>query len=918
MPLNSDIRQSIIIALESQGADVASAIRDVLRDIGHEQDVLTKQWEEGSVSVEHFIAQMKGLVAEINKYRGALDVTREAEGEALRARIDAYARKEREELAAIERVRVAEITAMGERAQAYARFERGVEQHTKELAAFQGNEKRDRIDALVREEQELEKLNTALERKLVAREKEAAAEAWMTRQTTELSNALEGMAEHERIAAASGQSFNQVIDAMAGKEQAADGGLKGFVSTIKAMPTPVNVARDALGGLASKIQNYTSGLGGMSEAQIRAASGSKGLSNNFDGVGKSTRAASYGMLSFSYAMQDFTQSGLPAVMNNIPMMVMGLGGSSGLAGATMIAAAAFQLLQPHMESLGKKLNYLRDPLRDAANDIAGLTEKVKALEEKPFKIAADYTALREMKERLTEAKKAIEEWEALKAARSESQQTAKGIIDEGIKEGGGAKNVEASILEIKKKQGTLYADSTMHGDLAVALDREKKARNAADAAARNPVMAPFSGSMRMVADQFKAEAETVRQAMDNEAKEKIAKTVARASTSEAARKELEDYYIGNRQVFEKHGVSNKFGAAIVGASAENVEAVKDNKQSVKQQEHDAAEKKARTTKAITDNYPGVDDQLQKSIFDAMKGGATPEAAMAGQRGGLLGTLKDRKVGDDIVGKVADELLRKAGNAAQNLIAEGGKPRIDVKSDMEKTKADAERNKAINAEIHRVGPGYNSALELALEKRVAGGQRLDPATNALTPQLRARLGSRSVPADLQADVATEMMRQIANKVANKVALAPDIHQAAGVVAAGDSLKGLRATVGAHSAANTDAYAREFQIRTGANDEQAMEAGKKVAGLVSHGANAEAAMHATYAEMNGHINQVGQVMLRMMAMNERAMGEIGQASMMLNMIKARQDQFDTKLKMNAINNRRGRTQGQTGMMTFGQGN
>jgi len=65
-------------------------------------------------------------------------------------------------------------------------------------------------------------------------------------------------------------------------------------------------------------------------------------------AGKSARNSSMGFLAFSQAVED-SQYGVNGILNNIPMMVMGFGGSMGLAGAISLAAVAatqgFRLLK---------------------------------------------------------------------------------------------------------------------------------------------------------------------------------------------------------------------------------------------------------------------------------------------------------------------------------------------------------------------------------------------------------------------------------------------------------------------------------------------------------------------------------------------------------------------------------------------
>ncbi len=94
-----------------------------------------------------------------------------------------------------------------------------------------------------------------------------------------------------------------------------------------------------------------------------------------------------GLLQAGYAIDDL-QYGLAAVVNNIPQVVMGLGGSAGIAGAVGIAAVAVNLLSKHWDDFfaaaKDKFPELKEGLEgieDSLKKIDGVVAKLKSEQE---------------------------------------------------------------------------------------------------------------------------------------------------------------------------------------------------------------------------------------------------------------------------------------------------------------------------------------------------------------------------------------------------------------------------------------------------------------------------------------------------------------------------------------------------------
>jgi hypothetical protein len=759
----------------------------------------------------------------------------------------------------------------------------------------EGEAKRKRIDDIAREERELESLRAQLAKNALQREKEAGATAWVTRETAELTHAMQEMIRVEQAA----PTFNFMTEAgrnVIGKTT------EEIASLQSQMARFGQTSAVASGGLVGFVQQFNP----FNKQAAQAKKGITDLSHANDDFNRSTRQASYGLLAFSYAVQDFQQSGLSAVMNNIPMMVMGIGGSAGLAGATMIAAAAFEAAAPHLTSFGRKIGLLRDPIRDAGNDLAGLKEKMQALEEKPFKVAADYSLLRELREEIKRTEKAVAEWEALKGARTKVQEESKQIIEEGVKEGGGTKNIEDAILEIKKKMGTLYMGSAHQGELEIATEGIKN--NLAMAAHARKTLPgfmaePVAAAHEARADYLKGEVARLREAMDQEARAKVGQTVSRASTSEAARQELEDYYMKNRAIFEAHGVTNRFGSAIVLGSRENVEAERENARSVKQQQE--AARKVKET--VTQVGPGFDEELEKSIFDAMKGGASAAEAIAAQRSALIPKLRARGIGEDVVGSVATSILKKAADAAQNLIDEGKKPKIDVA-------AGTAQEKEVREQVARFKPGVDEALERTMLGHIGAGATAERSMAQLLPQLRGKLLAAGVPAELAERVAQDIISKVMDKVNNKLseAMLGGARSRRGAAAglldleiAKEAAEGTRnqGTINRQvKAGEAEEYGAMFAGATGANEGQARQAGKQIAGLVEKGATVEQAMGQVFRQMNTHLQQVYRSQVQQQAMMESMAGIIGPATMLQAQLQAQQNRLGSTIRHLSNQNRR----------------
>ncbi len=83
-----------------------------------------------------------------------------------------------------------------------------------------------------------------------------------------------------------------------------------------------------------------------------------------------------GLLQMGYAIDDL-QYGLSAVVNNIPQVVMGLGGSAGIAGAVGIAAVAVNLLSKHWDDF---FATAKDKFPELKEGLEGIEDNLKKID----------------------------------------------------------------------------------------------------------------------------------------------------------------------------------------------------------------------------------------------------------------------------------------------------------------------------------------------------------------------------------------------------------------------------------------------------------------------------------------------------------------------------------------------------------
>ena len=118
-------------------------------------------------------------------------------------------------------------------------------------------------------------------------------------------------------------------------------------------------------------------------------------------LGKSNSNAAMGVLALSNAFQD-AQYGMAGMINNIPMMVSGLGLGMGVAGAVQAAAVGIQILTKNVDLFGEKA-------KQAARDASALASETMADADAAYKNATATKTMTEAQERHNEVMRGTED-----------------------------------------------------------------------------------------------------------------------------------------------------------------------------------------------------------------------------------------------------------------------------------------------------------------------------------------------------------------------------------------------------------------------------------------------------------------------------------------------------------------------------
>lgn len=171
-----------------------------------------------------------------------------------------------------------------------------------------------------------------------------------------------------------------------------------------------------------------------------------------------------GMMALSNAVQD-VQYGFGAIVNNIPMMAMGLGGIMGWTTKMTTAVGAFAQIAgvivniaiPHVKSLAESWGLVKtaaeEAMEAAFGEVERLEARIKSLKDKPIKLYVDAVELRNAENHLKDLKADIQAFEDMRNLRSKHQKEAGTQFESAFAETGKSREI---VDEIKKKMQAAF------------------------------------------------------------------------------------------------------------------------------------------------------------------------------------------------------------------------------------------------------------------------------------------------------------------------------------------------------------------------------------------------------------------------------------------------------------------------------
>ena len=145
-------------------------------------------------------------------------------------------------------------------------------------------------------------------------------------------------------------------------------------------------------------------------------------------LGKSNSNAAMGVMALSNAFQD-AQYGMAGMINNIPMMVTGMGLGMGVAGAVQAAAVGVQILTKNFDLFGTELAAASKDATEAANEATALANSTQRAADAAADAAKKYAELG------AALKKTEADYKAVSTASDESIESAKRLQDIETKRG---------------------------------------------------------------------------------------------------------------------------------------------------------------------------------------------------------------------------------------------------------------------------------------------------------------------------------------------------------------------------------------------------------------------------------------------------------------------------------------------------
>jgi hypothetical protein len=500
-----------------------------------------------------------------------------------------------------------------------------------------------------------------------------------------------------------------------------------------------------------------------------------------------TRGASVAMLEFSRGVEDLATGGFLGVLNNIPGIVRGVGQAAKLTapqvaaletGISLVGTAAYVMYR-NWDTLTRALG---------GGHVLTAAEEMRELAKATERTADQEERLQKLRERAKNEKEQGKEPDA--------ESDFKSGVNKAISEGP-VSDIEKGIDKHFGKQIQQMADIANPKGTAWWESPRDKAEKELESANRNiwflnnksaetdPAVFKAANDRQVAAqrklDSFYADArkQFLNDLPGNKKMVAHVADVAAANPADFGKGGLEFSNRLKEASPELLALRKKIDAEfeeVERQGEESIRGVKDKFDQLRRDEKTrGTEKEQRTNKDAARVGPGVDESLEKSIYDQIKGGSTPEAAAIAKRPELIHTLRGRGVGEDVVGDVASKILEKASDAAQNLLAEDRKPRLDVKAETAKTKIDDARKTAVDKAVGEVDQVFaDKAVDLMVRNDLGIAQGLPVARSPQEEQrFRARGQNYSVPPNVLSTRIDRMIASDLQRGGKDPALAPEI-------------------------------------------------------------------------------------------------------------------------------------------------
>lgn len=146
-------------------------------------------------------------------------------------------------------------------------------------------------------------------------------------------------------------------------------------------------------------------------------------------LGKANSGAAMGVLALSNAFQD-AQYGMAGMINNIPMIVTGMGLGMGVAGAVQAAAVGVQILTKNFDIFGVKAEEAREKAGELAAEMTVSADKA-------YKEAASVEAVAQARDQQAEAMAKVDE----------AYKTTIALSDKAIKQAQEEKDAQISLID---------------------------------------------------------------------------------------------------------------------------------------------------------------------------------------------------------------------------------------------------------------------------------------------------------------------------------------------------------------------------------------------------------------------------------------------------------------------------------------